>query len=315
MALPVVNFNTEEVRLSTLFDNTKKMGYSTNSLKCKKIEDVYGKLMFGELHEDRPVTFASYVASIDGKIAFNDSFVGPLIAKTNHLDPGGAKADFWVLNMLRGVCDGIIIGSGTLTKEPDYTGSVFDPDISNARLEAGLKIAPWTVIVTATGTKIPFQNDVFVDGDVSVLINTSPNGFENLKKEITKPYFVVDYTDLKSVKKQIEDNSGKIPVVITGQGKATDANTLLKILKAMGLDKVLVESPTYCHHLMQTELLDEIFLNTSCVFVGGDCASIGGYSEPFTSVDHPHTEIVSIHMHSPHFIYTRHKLIYGIKKH
>lgn len=314
MALPIVHFDTEEIKLSMLFDNTKKMGYITDSLKCKKIEDVYGKLMFGDIPEDRPITYASYVMSIDGKIAFEDSYVGPLIAKMNHLDPGGAKADFWVLNMLRGVSDGIIIGSGTLIKEPDYTGSVFDEDIVNARVEAGLPIAPWTVIVTATGTKIPFENDVFVDGDVSILINTSPNGFENLKKEITKPYFILDYTDINTIKKQIEDNVNSIPIVITGEENNTDAETLLRVLKAMGMDRVLIESPTYCHHLMETALLDEMFLNTSCIFVGGDCASIGGYSEPFTSVNHPHTEIVSIHMHSPHFIYTRHKLIYGIAK-
>ncbi|WP_025640417.1 dihydrofolate reductase family protein [Schnuerera ultunensis] len=314
MALPIVHFDTEEIRLSMLFDNTEKMGYTTDSLKCKKIEDVYGKLMFGDIPEDRPITYASYVMSIDGKIAFEDSFVGPLIAKTNHLDPGGAKADFWVLNMLRGVADGIIIGSGTLIKEPDYTGSVFDEDISNSRIEAGLPIAPWTVIVTASGTKIPFSNDVFVDGDVSILINTSPNGFKNLKKEITKPYFIIDYTDMTTIKKQIEDNIGSIPIVITGEGSNTNAEMLLKVLKAMGMERVLIESPTYCHHLMETSLLDEMFLNTSCIFVGGHCASIGGYSEPFTSVNHPHTEIVSIHMHSPHFIYTRHKLIYGITK-
>ena len=31
------------------------------------------------------------------------------------------------------------------------------------------------------------------------------------------------------------------------------------------------------------------------------------------ATDHPHSEIVTMHMHSPHFIYTRYKMLYGIK--
>ena len=40
--------------------------------------------------------------SVDGKIAYEDDEVGPLIAKKNLLDAGGASADFWILNLLHG---------------------------------------------------------------------------------------------------------------------------------------------------------------------------------------------------------------------
>lgn len=88
---------------------------------------------------------------------------------------------------------------------------------------------------------------------------------------------------------------------------------MLKVLRAMGMEKVLVESPTYCHHMMREGLLDEIFINTSCIFVGGQATGIGTSSKSFPSTDHPHSEIVTMHMHSPHFIYTRYKMLYGIK--
>lgn len=317
MAIPKVEFSEAVIRLKRIFDNTEKVGYTNEGLPCKKVENVYGKLMFGEVPEDRPITYASYVMSVDGKIAFEDNEVGPLIAKTNRLDADGAFADFWILNLLRANCDGIIIGSGTLIKEPDYSGSAYDPDLLQARIDNGKTLAPWTVIATTTGKKIPFGNPVFQSEEIPVVIATSPEGYENLKKEITKEYFelpkIKKEEDKELIDRLIKENQGKIAVLVTGEGKNTDSVELMKVLRAMGMEKVLIESPTYCHHLMKEELLDEIFINTSCVFVGGQATGIGTSSKAFLSTDHPHSEIVSIHMHSPHFIYTRYRMIYGIK--
>lgn len=317
MAIPQVEFNTDEIRLYRIFDNTEKMGYVNPGLKSAKVDDIYGELMFGEISEDRPLTYASYVMSVDGKIAYEDDEVGPLIAKKNLLDAGGASADFWILNLLRANCDGIIIGSGTLIKEPTYSGSAYDPDLLEARIQNGKPLAPWTVIVTTTGKKIPFGNPVFESEEVPVIVATSPEGVENLKKEITKEYYMLPKVEgeesVKEIQRLVEENQGKIAVAVTGEGSNTDSEELLKILRAMGMEKVLIESPTYCHHLMKEGLLDEIFINTSCVFVGGKATSIGSNSQSFTSVEHPHSEIVTMHMHSPHFVYTRYKMIYGLK--
>lgn len=317
MAIPQVQFDANVIRLERIFDYTEKMGYVHDGLPCEKVNDVYGKLMFGEVPEDRPITYASYVMSVDGKIAFEDNEVGPMIAKKNHLDLDGAFADFWVLNLLRANCDGIIIGSGTLIKEPDYSGSAYDPDLLKARVDNGKPLAPWTVIVTTTGQKIPFGNPVFQSEEIPVVIATSPEGLENLKNEITKEYYqlplVRSEEDKQEIVRLMEENKGKIAVIVTGEGRKTDSFQMMKVLRAMGMEKVLVESPTYCHHMMKEALLDEIFLNTSCVFVGGQATGIGTSSQSFPSTDHPHSEIVTIHMHSPHFIYIRHKMIYGVK--
>lgn len=317
MAIPKVVFGAENIRLTRIFDNTKKMGYENDGLPSKKIQDVYGDLKFSKLPKDRPISYASYVMSVDGKIAFEDNEVGPLIAKKNLLDGAGAFADFWILNMLRANCDGIIIGSGTLIKEPDYSGSAYDPDLLEDRLKANKSAAPWTVIVTSTGQNIPFLNPVFSCEEVPVVIATSPNGYENLQKEITKEYYLIEEMggayNSENIQSLITQNPGKIAVIVTGEGKNTDARKTQYALKVMGMDKVLVESPAYCHHMMKEELLDEIFIDTSCIFVGGKATSIGSNSQSFLSDYHPHSEIVSIHMHSPHFLYTRHKLIYGLK--
>lgn len=38
-----------------------------------------------------------------------------------------------------------------MIKEPDYSGSAYDPDLLQARIDNGKSVAPWTVIVTTTG--------------------------------------------------------------------------------------------------------------------------------------------------------------------
>ncbi len=317
MTLPKVVFDSKEIQLKCIYSNTEKLGYDNSGLKCSKVEEVYGPLKFGQVPSNRPITYASYVMSIDGKIAFEDDEVGPLIARNNYMDPSGALADFWMLSMLRGNCDGIIIGSGTLTKEPGYSGSTYDSDLIEARIKAGKSIAPWTVIVTKTGMGIPFRNPVFQCEEVPILIVTSLNGLQNLKKEINREYFVIspinNEEDIEKLKELVRDNVGKIGVLVTGDGMETDPEEMFQVLRAMGMEKVLVESPTYCHYLMEKGLLDEAFINTSCIFVGGSATSIGSQSKAFTSEEHPHSEIVSIHMHSPHFVYTRYRLIYNGK--
>ena len=88
-----------------------------------------------------------------------------------------------------------------------------------------------------------------------MLVATSEEGIKNLKQEITKEYYelplVKTEEDKKKIKELIAENEGKIAVLVTGEGKNTDAAEMLKVLRAMGMEKVLVESPTYCHHMMR----------------------------------------------------------------
>jgi len=64
MSIPHVEFDANAIRLERIFDNTEKMGYVNDGLVCEKVNNVYGKLMFGEVPEDRPITYASYVMMV-----------------------------------------------------------------------------------------------------------------------------------------------------------------------------------------------------------------------------------------------------------
>lgn len=315
MALQEVVFDAATIRLERIFDQTEELGYRDRGFPCGKVQEVYGPLLFGAKPEGRPLTYASYVMSIDGKIAFEDDETGPLIAKKNLLDPAGAFADFWVLNMLRGYCDGIIIGAGTLIKEPEYSGSAYDRDIIDARLAAGKPIAPWTVIVTRSGRNIPFENPVFQCPEIPVLVATSPAGYGPLTEELDRPHVLLPAAgtrkDREEIVRLIRENPGSIMVSVTGEHTGPDAAGLMEVLDAMGMDRVLVESPAYCHHLMEKDLLDEIFINTSGVFVGGQATGIGSSARSFASTDHPHCDMVSIHVHRRNFLYTRYRFSHG----
>ena len=98
----------------------------------------------------------------------------------------------------------------------------------------------------------------------------------------------------------------------TGKQKMVDTGgRVSRFNKKFGLDKVLVETPSYMHFLVAQGLMDELFFNYSCIYVGGQALTIGKFGREFGSKDHPHTRMLSIHTHSDHFFYFRHKLIYG----
>ena len=116
-----------------------------------------------------------------------------------------------------------------------------------------------------------------------------------------------------STKKDIRvEVCSKCHPFFTGKQKMVDTGgRVSRFNKKFGLDKVLVETPSYMHFLVAQGLMDELFFNYSCIYVGGQALTIGKFGREFGSKDHPHTRMLSIHTHSDHFFYFRHKLIYG----
>lgn len=119
--------------------------------------------------------------------------------------------------------------------------------------------------------------------------------------------------DEKAVKEAMDQINQKTIVILTGENSTPDIKTFLKILKLSNIEKLLIESPTYSHLLIKEGVYDEAFLNMSCVYMGGKAVSFGSFDEPFKAVNHPHTEVMSVAMHSAHMLFFRHKFIYGIE--
>ncbi len=308
-----IDYKKEDLKLNCIFRN-EKANFGNKKFQSQKINDVYGELLFNNSNYDRPYIFTSLVHSIDGRIAFSDANEGPFIASKNKYDEKGGKIDFWILNVLRSQCDGCIMGANTLKAEAHYTVHVFDDDIEKERMSSGLTDVPWNIITSVDGTDIPFDHIIFNTNEVPKMINTSKRGFEHIKNNSSIEYValpeIMSETDLEQLSNITLDKS-KLYVLVTEDNNFPNTKLYLKALKRLGIDNLLVESPTLMHIYMENEVMDELFFNYSCLYIGGKALTMGQVGKEFTSVNHPHTEIMSVHMHSPHFMYFRHKLIYN----
>ena len=306
-------FDVERLKVERIYASKELENCSVDTLSCEKIRSIYGDLKFTELHEDRPCTYTSLVTSIDGRIAFTDAPQGPLIAKLNKFDTAGADTDWFILNMLRAVSDGVMLGAGTMNAEHDYTCHVFDQDMEDMRIEAGKNPVPWNIITSLDATDIPFDHVLFNTPEVPVMISTSQKGVELVKQKIKNDYFVVTASSVEEVTEELianmKENADKVLVIGTGD-TAPDSKVALYILKRFGIDRLLVETPSYMHYLVSQKMMDELFFNYSCIYVGGQALTIGKFGKEFTSKDHPHTRVLSIHSHSDQFFYFRHQLMY-----
>lgn len=314
-------------RQSDILEQIRKSAPEDTSLP--KIDTVYDTLYMPGAFPDRPYTVSSIVLSADGKMAFTDNPAGPVIAKNNFFDPDGALADFWILNAIRCYCDGIIMGARTLQTEANNTSHIFDAELFSQRGELfGKSEHPHNIIVSFDGTDIPLDHLIFTidkEQHFHVVIATSPSGGDYLVKQgdsrirlfgpfnrkgTEAPGTGTEQAGIKDLTDALWDEN-IIPVIITGYGDLPDSTALLSLLKTAGMERLLIESPSYTSHLMQNGQLDEYFINYSMLYAGGMITP--NTKDPFTCKNHPHSKLLTLATHGPSFLYTRQKLFYGIE--
>ncbi|MDN5341889.1 dihydrofolate reductase family protein [Oceanotoga sp. DSM 15011] len=305
----------KDIKLNKIYESNDLKDFSLKIMNCEKINKVYGNLTFEKAHEDRPYTFTSLVTSIDGRIAFSDAPQGPLISRKNNYAGNGGLADWWILNMLRSVCDAVILGAGTMKAESDYTCHVFDQDLENARIKNNLNPVPWNIITSIDGKDIPFDHRMFKESEIPLIISSSSKALNHIKENINNDYIVIGPLNSKedinnTLIEKMNNSKNKVIIIITGKN-APDSHVLFYLLKKFGIDRLLIETPSYMHYLVSEKLMDELFFNYSCLYIGGKALTIGQYGKEFTSECHPHTKMLSIHSHNDHFFYFRHRLIYN----
>lgn len=322
--------------------NPPKTMHPPQAEPLPKTGAAYTELSFPPAPAERPYLISSVVLSADGKMAFEDVSDGPAIAKQNCFDPDGALADFWILNALRASSDAVIIGAGTLNTEPTTSGHILDPELIEQRLacrraveqamaargeragddaERGEeKLAalnrrhPINFVVSFDGTDIPANHFLFNIDPVEqlpVAIMTSPAGGDYLQANFSRPVHIYDGSASQSaILRDLDPASGVVPVITTGSENRPDTREFLALIRRLGLQLVLVESPTYTSHLMQLGCMDEAFVNYSMIYAGGMLSP--GRGLPFTHDSHPHVKLQAVALHSASFIYTRQRLYYGI---
>ncbi len=320
-----IDFDKNKLKLDVCFRQTEALAEIRQSAPegctLPKIDAVYDKLYFPAAPAGRPYTVSSIVLSADGKMAFTDNPAGPVIAKNNFFDPGGALADFWILNAVRCFCDGIIMGARTLQTEANNTSHIFDTDLFTQRRELfGKSEHPRNIVVSFDGSDIPLDHLIFsIDNEqhFHVLIATSPAGGEYLRRQgHSRLRFFGPFTGQEEpagtadLAAALADEE-VIPVILTGKNNVPDSDTLLALLKSLGTERLLIESPTYTSHLLRNGKLDEYFINYSMLFAGGPITP--NTKDPFSCRSHPHSRLLTLATHGPDFLYTRQKLYYEIR--
>jgi riboflavin biosynthesis pyrimidine reductase len=319
---PKNEYDYGAMKLQKIYTNPAAASFSPAPVQTASSKKVFDELRFPAPPADRVYAMACFVTSIDGKVAFPDNPAGPVVARANRYDPDGAEADFWSLNLFRANADAVIGGARTMREEPDGVVCIFDQELEDERLRQGMPAAPWMVINSLDGTDIPFGDRLI--HNQPVLFHTSPAGQpvveRGLKDAGFTPLFFGPCVSAEAAAAVREDlyrefdeyskNPGTtIPVLVTGEKGRTDSAALLTALRSFGFARVLVESPSFLHVLLRDSLLDEALLNTSGLYIGGSAVGLGHGMKPCTSDSHPHAELLSIHMHSPHFLYFRYRFL------
>jgi len=211
---------------------------------------LYGSLRFPE-HEGRPYVIGNFVTTLDG--------VASLSAPS--LAGGGAISGFnphdrMVMGLLRSVADAVIVGAGTLRSEPrhlwtaEYICRALAHPYRQLRSALGKNDPPLNVIITARG-EIDLGLPVFRSGAVKVLVVTTPEGADRIRKR-----------DLP-------------PSVVIGEVKNEDAISARAILSAVGRVRpgkiYLVEGgPQVMGDFFEGKCLDELFLTLAPQVAGRD---------------------------------------------
>ena len=322
--IPKLSFPIDKLQLVLLYQDQgeleKNKASSITKTALSKVAAVYHELYFPSPPPDRPYIFSSMVLSLDGKMAFLDNPQGPVVASANSIDPEGGLIDFWILNVLRAHADAIIVGAKTLTSEPDVIPACLDPDLIGERKEKLGKenLYPISIIVSLDGKDVPLQHSIFSIPEIQTIIATSHQGglflkgkFDNDELLLIGPYNTPEDVDQERISRQIQNchQSGKKVVLMTG-GSEPDARMLMYVLRRIGIDHLLIESPTYMWLMMNQHMLDEFFVDYSSLFIGGPITP--GYGNGFSYLDHPHSQFLVIALHRNSFLFTRQKLVYGL---
>ncbi|MGM0369077.1 MAG: dihydrofolate reductase family protein [Bacillota bacterium] len=312
MTLLQKEFRIETIKLNRIYDNFPA-DYHKSDLKLEKVEEIYETFQLPVLPSNRPLLLGCFVSSIEGTIAFKDNQKSGVIARNKPQHSNGGIADLWILNLLRTVADGIIIGPKTLQVEENLTGHILDNDLLKARRDLLNKPeVPYNIIISKTGQSIPYQHRIFEEEEVPVLIATSPQGAEKIIDNINSSYEVIDLASKNNYEKNFnfEIVNNKVVILITGENNNLEEKSLFEFLKVAGLDKIIVEAPSYAHYLIKNELLDEIFLNQSGVYSGGPTFLNNNSTDAFKSSTAPSAKMITVHTYDAYFFYFRYKLVY-----
>ena len=182
--------------------------------------------------DDRPYVIANFVASVDGRAAFQGRS-GPL----------GDDGDHALFHGLREQVDAVLAGTGTLRAER-YGRLVRAPERVQRRLANGLTPTPLLCIITRTG-ELPA--DIPLLGDPESVVLAYSGAPVNL-----------------------EGTAAEVQVTQVDPGELTPLTVLRRLRADHGVHTLLCEGgPTLFGALVHSDAVDELFLTLAPKLAGG----------------------------------------------
>lgn len=204
-----------------------------------------------KLVPERPTVIANFVSSVDGVVA-----LGPTEPAAGGGEISGfSDADRFMMALLRGLADVVIVGAGTVRvgTRHRWTAGHLAPDLAAVfagwRAELWLSAQPTTIVVTASGN-LDVTHPGLSSPDVPVIVATTPAGAARL-------------------------NARPLPANMRVEGVGSDervpAGAILELARGTGARLALCEGgPHLFGELLRARLIDELFLTMAPQIIGRD---------------------------------------------
>jgi riboflavin biosynthesis pyrimidine reductase len=209
-----------------------------------------GDLAVG-LVSERPTVIANFVSSMDGVVA-----LGPSEPAAGGGEISGfSESDKFMMALLRGIADVVIVGAGTVRvgSRHEWTPRRVEPSLADVfaawREELGLSAQPTTIVVTASGNLDPAHPGLSAP-DVPVIVATTPAGAARLN---------------------LRPLPANMKVEAVGSGDRVPARAILELAQRTGARLALCEGgPHLFGELLAARLVDELFLTLAPQVIGRD---------------------------------------------
>jgi riboflavin biosynthesis pyrimidine reductase len=218
-----------------VFENERLPSYDIP----KRLKQLYG----GGLGFETPRLYANFVSSLDGVVALEGE------EHSSQMISGRSEPDRFLMGLLRGFADAVLIGAGTLRAAPDslWTPEYIYPEaaaqFAELRRQLGHQDHPRLVLLTASGEVDPHHQALATEA----LVMTTSLGATRLRNRLPE----------------------SSTVVALGDGRAIHLRDVISALRTEGYQIVLSEGgPTVIGGLLQAGLLDELFLTLSPIVAG-----------------------------------------------
>ncbi|HKG57205.1 MAG TPA: dihydrofolate reductase family protein [Candidatus Limnocylindrales bacterium] len=241
--------NVAAPKIETLFDRAQARDRPLRGAGMPPVlEERYGGPLLVPVGTGRPTVLANFVSTLDGVVALGsgDLTGGGLIS-------GFHEPDRFVMALLRGIADVVVVGAGTLrgSTRHRWVADHVQPKLADAfadwRSAMGLARHPTTIVVTASGD-IPVEHAGLNDAAIPVVVATTASGARRLFATRIAPHVSVAASETD------------------GPLRGSD---IVAVAQAAGARVILCEGgPHLLAQLVEQDLLDELFLTVAPQLVG-----------------------------------------------